>query len=226
MAENTSTPSQDNDTAVKYTVVYDTLCGWSYGAADVLDAMVHSGAEVDIVHRYLFQGDRAPLLADGYREHMEDADARIAELSGAEYTDAYAANVRNSPTEQLESGLTADAAALLREIDPSREFELSRRLQKRRFVDGVSAQDRAALVDELVAFGIDRDQAERVGSDDIRKISSSLSKDAAAKMAAAGAQGVPAVIAHSPSGDSVIEVGQFYDNPEAGAEALRQGATK
>lgn len=219
--DTTTNPS----TEVTYTIVYDTLCGWSYGAAEVLEAMVGSGAKVDVAHRYLFQGDNAPLLKDGYSKFMTKADARISELSGAVYTDTYAANVRDSPTEQLESGLTADAAVLIREIDPSREFELSRRLQRRRFVDGVSAQDRSALVEELVEFGIDSDQAERIGTDELRAQSQARSQTAAARMAKAGAQGVPAVIAHTPDGDSVIEVGQFYKQPEVAAAALREGIT-
>lgn len=227
MAQTSPSPTSDatyQDAEVDYTVVYDTYCGWSYGAAEVLQSVVTSGARVQVLHRHLFQGDNAPRLAEGYAEHMTVADGSIAELTGAEYTEAYATNVRGSTTEILESGLTADAAALVRDQGPQAEFELSRQLQRRRFVDGISAQNRSDLVDELVAFGLTREQAERVGTPELRDEAQATSQRAAALMARAGASGVPALIAHRPTGDQLVDISQFYDDPEAGATAARKEA--
>lgn len=206
-----------------YTIVYDTYCGWSYGAAEVLGAMADSGARVQVLHRHLFQGDNAPRIAEGKAAHMEQADAKIAELSGAEYSSAYADNVRSSSTEILDSGLTADAAALVADLGPVEELALSRRLQRRRFVEGVSAQDRDDLVAVLVEAGVDPADADRVGSPELQAQANKTSLKAASIMANAGALGVPAVIAHGPEGDSVVDVGQFYRNPAAAAAALREG---
>lgn len=224
---DSSTPddsgAHEADTA-DYTIVYDTLCGWSYGAAEVLQAMVDSEAKVNVLHRLLFHEDNAPRLAEGKADHMIQADARIHQLTGAQYSEAYAANVRSSQDEILDSGFTADAAALVADRGPVAELELSRRLQRRRFVDGVSAQNRDDIVDILVELGVDRADAERVGDEDLRAKAKQTAGRAAQTMARAGARGVPAVIAHGPDGDRVIEVSAFYDNPASATDAFNEGA--
>ncbi len=207
-------------TNIEYTVVYDTFCGWSYGAAAVLRALASSGARVEVIHRHLFEGDNAPLLAEGYGSRMEVFDARIASLTGVEYSDRYASDVRGSTTEVLESGLSADAATLVRERGPADELELSRRLQQRRFVDGVSGQNREDVIDVLVDFGVERQLAERIGQPELRAETRAQAERAREAMAAAGAVGVPAVIAHRADGDQVIDLASFYDDPEAAVAAL------
>lgn len=223
MTDTADTAKVPNSTAFDYTIVYDTVCGWCYGAARVLEAMVDSGARIQLLHRYLFQGNNAPQLADGYATFMTKADARIAQLTGAQFSDAYARHVRNSPTEQLESGYTADAASLIHELGPTKELEFSRLLQQRRFIDGTSAQNREDIVDILIGFGVDRGAAERVGGPELRAHTQQTAARAIAAMDRAGAVGVPAIIAHCPDGDELIDVSRFYDNPATAAVALSEG---
>lgn len=219
--QTTDHPTNSTD----YTIVYDTLCGWSYGAAEVMTAIVDSGASVRLLHRHLFQGDNAPVLADSYVGPMTEADQRIEQLTGAEFSADYATNVRGSATEVLDSGLTADAAALLHEQGASTELAFSRHLQRRRFVDGVSAQDRDDLVEALVAFGVDRAEAELVGSAELRDRANKVSTDATAAMTAAEAVGVPAVIAHGTEGDHLVDLARFYREPASAVATLNESRT-
>ncbi|WP_282154123.1 hypothetical protein [Ruegeria atlantica] len=51
----------------RFTYIYDTYCGWCYGAAPVIDALIESGADVTVMHRHLFQGANAYRMGDGFR---------------------------------------------------------------------------------------------------------------------------------------------------------------
>lgn len=204
-----NTPNETAD----YTIVYDTLCGWSYGASNVLQAVIDSGATVRLLHRYLFEGDNALVLSEGKADQMAVADARISELTGQPFRAAYVKNVREATSEVLDSGMTADAASLVRDQGAAQEFALSRRLQERRFVDGVSGQNRDDVIAVLGEFGIDRAEADRIGGSELRAEAIAMSEQARAAMAEAGAVGVPALIAHHEDRDELIDIGRFYQRP-------------
>lgn len=199
----------------KFVIIYDTYCGWCYGAAPILGSLAKSDAKVEVLHRYLFQGPNAPKLADGFGEQAITFDARIAKLSGQRFSKTYVDNILRSKTEILESGFTAQAAALVHHKGPAAEMSLAERLQHARYVDGVSAADRQAVVEALVAEGVDRDQAERIGTDGLAAEASVFAARASRIMSAAGARGVPTVLKIEADQTSHINVADFYEKPSS-----------
>jgi len=94
-------------------------------------------------------------MADGKGERILEADARIAAPSGRRFSQAYIDNIVLSDTEVLDSGYTAQAAALVHEQGAGREFAVRARLETARYVNGVSAADRAAaLMERVGAHGV------------------------------------------------------------------------
>lgn len=196
-----------------FVVIYDTYCGWCYGAAPVIDALVATGAKVEAVHRHLFQGPQAYRMADGRGAKVLQADARIAALTGQVFSQRYIDQVVLSDTEVLASAFTAQAAALVHDQGAAAEFALSWRLQQARYVDGVSAADRDAMVAALVAEGVPIADAEKVGSPELAARAQTTSERAQQLMRAVGASGVPTVLRVRDDGYEVVDHAAFYGRP-------------
>lgn len=195
-----------------FTYIYDTYCGWCYGARSVIGALIDSGADVEVLHRHLFQGRNAYRMGDGFGRMAMQHDSRIAALSGQEFSDAYISNILETPDEVLESGLTARAAALVHDKGAKAEMALASRLQQARFVDGRSAADTAVIRDALADVGVSADLAsatEKAGA---------LSEQAQTLLAGYGLSGVPALLRHDTDGTKIINIGEFYRNPGRIAE--------
>ncbi|MEM9279766.1 MAG: DsbA family protein [Pseudomonadota bacterium] len=198
----------------KFLIIYDTYCGWCYGAAPVFDALVASGANVEVLHRHLFQGPLAVRMADGKGAHVLKADARIGELTGQEFSKKYTENVVLSDTEILESGYTAQAAALVHDQGPEKEFAIRNRLETARYIDGVSASNREAVVSALIAEGIPEEDAQKIGTPELAEKAKELSEKAEAAMMTVGAYGVPTVIKVEGDKFTQVDHSAFYGQPE------------
>ncbi|PRY74398.1 putative protein-disulfide isomerase [Yoonia maritima] len=196
-----------------FVVIYDTYCGWCYGAAPVLDALVSSDAKVELLHRQLFSGPNAHRMADGFGKQAERVDAHIEELTGQPFSQAYVENILRSKSEVLNSELTAQAAALVHDKGAAAELKLAAWLQKLRYVDGVSAADRPALVKALVAEGVAEAEAEQLGTARLKAKADAVSARAVTLSAQYGAQGVPTVLDISTGDAQIIDVSRYYDAP-------------
>ncbi|WP_319520651.1 DsbA family protein [uncultured Martelella sp.] len=191
-----------------FTYIYDTYCGWCYGAEPVITALIESGAAVEVFHRHLFQGANAHRMGDGFGRMAMQYDRRIATLSGQEFSDTYISNILSAPDEVLESGLTARAAALIHDRGAKAEMALAARLQRDRFVNGRSAADKAAVTATLAEAGVTADLAD--GAEKARAIS----EQAAALLARYGLSGVPALLRHDGDNTQIVNIGDFYQTPE------------
>lgn len=199
----------------RFIVIYDTYCGWCYGAAPIFDALAASGAEIEPLHRHLFQGPRAYKMSAGKGEQVLKADARIADLTGQEFSQRYIDNVVLSDTQVLESKYTAQAAALVHDQGPLREFALRRRLETARYVDGVSASDRDAVVAALIAEGVAPEVAETIGTPELAAKAEETANRAAALMHAVGARGVPTILELRGDALLVVDHSAYLGRPEA-----------
>ena len=197
-----------------YIVIYDTYCGWCYGAAPVFEALAASGAQLTVLHRHLFQGPHEERMALGKGDYVMRADARIAALTGQVFSQRYVDQVVRSETEVLASGLTAQAAALVHERGAKAELALAARLQKARYVDGVSAADRNAVVAALVGEGVPRDHAELLGSAELETRTEALATQAARLMHNVGARGVPTLLRQQGARMELLDCSAFYSHPE------------
>ncbi len=200
--------------ALKYIVIYDTYCGWCYGAGPVFDALVASGVEVEPLHRHLFEGPQAFKMGKANGPMIKDADAHIAHLTGRVFSQRYIDNIVMSDSEILTSNYTAQAAALAHDLGAAKEFAVRARLETARYVDGVSAADRDAVVAALIAEGFEPDQADQIGNAELAAKAKKIAQRAAGLMAAVGSRGVPTMIEIRDGAMSVIDCTAYYANPE------------
>jgi len=197
----------------KFIVVYDTYCGWCYGAHPVFEALVASGADVQTYHRHLFQGPNAHKMADGFGAQAEQYDMRIGQMSGQPFSQDYVQNILRSPTEVLASGLTAQAACLIHAQGAQAELALAARLQKARYVEGVSAADTASVVTALVAAGLPQAEADRLGTAELLAQTADIASQAATWLDRVGARGVPALIKVQGDQLTPVDVGALMGDP-------------
>lgn len=189
----------------KFIVIYDTYCGWCYGAAPVFDALVDAGAEVEPLHRQLFHGAGTYVMAEGKGDLVMKADARIAALSGQIFTRKYVDNIVKSPTEVLDSKYTAQAAALVHDRGVEFEFALREKLETARFVGGTSAADRDAVVAALIDLGVPPQEAEKIGSPELEAAAEETARRAKALMDRVGSRGVPTILKVSRDKVEVVD---------------------
>ncbi|PWE33378.1 hypothetical protein DDZ14_06280 [Maritimibacter sp. 55A14] len=191
----------------RFTYIYDTYCGWCYGAAPAIRALIESGADITVQHRHLFQGANAHRMAHGFGVSAQRFDKRIAALSGQEFSDTYVREILQSPTEVLDSGLTAAAAALIHDQGAVAEMELSRALQRARFVQGRSAADAGHVESILRDLGVTAPLSHGVSR------AAETSAAAAQTLRQAGLHGVPALFRHQAGRTETIDLSTYYQSP-------------
>ena len=200
----------------KITIIYDTYCGWCHGASEVFDKIADSGAEVEVLHRHLFQGDYRPKMSEGKgAQIVEHLIPRIEALTGQTFTQAYKDKIAGSPTEVLASAYSAQAAALVHDQGTAREFAIRRRLEDLHFGQGVSSTDRAAIVAALIEEGIAPEEAEKLGTPELAAKAEALADRARALMASVGSRGVPTVLRTRGDAVSLVDHQAYYGRAEA-----------
>ncbi len=199
----------------KTVVIYDTFCGWCYGAAPVFDAIVDAGENVEVFHRHLFEGSAAPRMSEGKGDQILTLVPEVEALTGQPFSQAFKDKIARSQTEVLESGLSAQAAALVHDLGPQKEFAVRHRLETLHFGEGVSSADRQAIVNALIAEGVAPREAERIGTPELEAEAAALANRAKALMAKVQSRGVPTVL--KIRGDQVTRLDHeaFYGRSEA-----------
>ncbi len=204
----------------KFVVIYDTYCGWCYAAAPVFDAIIDTGAEVEVLHRHLFDGVSAPRMSEGKGAQILQTIPHIETLTGQIFSDSFKTNIAQSESEVLKSGLSAQAAALIHDLGPKKEFALRRRLENLHFRQGVSSNDRQAIVGALIAEGVAPEQAEQIGTPALQAKAARQTEKAKSLMAAVGSRGVPTVLKVRGNQLTQIDHQAFYGRPEAVADSV------
>ncbi len=197
----------------KTVIVYDTFCGWCYGAAPVFDAIVGAGENVEVLHRHLFEGAAAPRMSEGKGDQILRLIPQVEALTGQSFSEAFKTNIARSQTEILESGLSAQAAALVHDQGPKKEFAVRHRLESLHFGEGVSSNDRQAIIDALIAEGVAPQEAERIGTPELEAEAAALADRAKMMMEEVQSRGVPTVL--KIDGDRKIQLDHqaFYGRP-------------
>ncbi|PPS70998.1 MULTISPECIES: DsbA family protein [Streptomyces] len=141
---------------MKLIYVFDAYCGWSHGFSRALREVAsrHPELDVDVVSGGLFTGPRrVPIRQFGY---VQGANAKIAELTGAEFGEAYDRLIADGSF-VMDSEAAARGVAALRQVAPAREVELATALQRAFYVDGRSLSDPATYRKVAEEAGLDAD---------------------------------------------------------------------
>ncbi|MFF5370180.1 DsbA family protein [Streptomyces sp. NPDC013187] len=141
---------------MKLSYVFDAYCGWSHGFSRTLREVVSRNPELDVevVSGGLFTGPRrVPIREFGY---VQGANAKIAELTGAEFGEAYDRLIADGSF-VMDSEAAARGVAALRQVAPTRQVESAAALQRAFYVDGLSLSDAATYRKVAEESGLDAD---------------------------------------------------------------------
>ena len=179
------------------TYVFDAYCGWCHGFGPALREFFAARAdrvEVEVISGGLFVGgNRAPLDA---MPHVEQANRRIADLTGATFGDAYQ-RLAEDGSFVMDSQAAAIGFAALRSAAPERALVLAGAMQHAFYVDGRSLSDASTYMWIAETNGLDPDAVLA------RRDSADAAADAAADFARArdlGVSSFPTLLVHTPTG--------------------------
>ncbi|MEV0905547.1 DsbA family protein [Streptomyces hokutonensis] len=141
---------------MKLVYVFDAYCGWSHGFSGTLSEVAarHPELPVEVVSGGLFTGSRrVPVRQFGY---VQGANAKIAELTGAEFGAAYEQLIADGSF-VMDSEAAARGVAALRQVAPDRAAELAAALQAAFYIDGRSLSEAATYRKVAEEAGLDAD---------------------------------------------------------------------
>jgi putative protein-disulfide isomerase len=146
------------------TYLFDPLCGWCYGAAPALSALVAAGHAVTPLPSGLFAAPGRTMDA-GFAAYAWAADQRIGRLTGQEFSPQYKANVLGRPHAPFDSSAATIALTAVTQSAPAREPEALEAIQRARYVEGRDVCDPAELAKILAALDL-HDAARRAARPD------------------------------------------------------------
>jgi putative protein-disulfide isomerase len=136
--------------------IYDPLCGWCYGA----EPLAAGAATVMGLELKLHGGGLWPTptqLPEATRRYIQQADARIAQMSGQTFGDAYLNGLLLDPELVLDSRPTIAAVLAAESIDPSKTFSMVQGIQRSHYIEGRHVVELEVLLDIAAACGFDRE---------------------------------------------------------------------
>lgn len=176
------------------TYLYDPLCGWCYGAAPALAALVEAGYDVTMLPSGLFVSPGRTMDAS-FATYAWNADQRIARMTGQVFSAAYKENVLGRPHAPFDSTPATLALTAVAAEDPAREPAALAAFQRVRFIDGGDACDPAVLAAVLRGLGLPEAAARAAAPDQALAAATAARIDAAHRlMTRFGLNGVPALV--------------------------------
>ncbi len=199
--------------------LYDPLCGWCYGAApllkaarEVLHVTPHGGG--------MMAGARRQRVTPQLRDFVKPHDARIAQLSGQPFGEAYLDGLLRDTTAVFDSE-PPTAAMLAAEALGGRGLDMLAQLQIAHYVEGRRIADRAVLIDIATSLGLDAHAFGEALDDQSGKALQAHFQETRALMAQVGAQGFPSFVLETDGALQALDVSRFMGRPQDFKEWLR-----
>lgn len=150
---------QQSQTQVVY--VFDAYCGWCYGFGATVQHfwdLNRNRVGFSAISGGLFLGERRlPISTFGF---IEAANARLTEVTGAEFGEPYQHVLRDGSL-VMDSEAAAAGFAALRDQAPERSIEIANAVQRSFFRGGRSLSDVQTFTDLARAYHLDADRVER-----------------------------------------------------------------
>lgn len=134
--------------------IYDPLCGWCYGA----EPLVWAASKVDGLALKLHAGGLWPQptkLPDHMRRYIQQADARVGQMSGQPYGEPYLSGLLFDPELVLESRPVIAAVLAAQALDPSKALPMLRGIQHAHYEHGKHVVREETLREIAAEIGLD-----------------------------------------------------------------------
>lgn len=200
--------------------LYDPLCGWCYGAAplvkaarDVVDVRAHGGG--------MMIGARRRAVTPELRGYVMPHDARIAQLSGQPFGDAYANGLLRDTTAVFDSE-PPTAAIVAAEALAGRGLDLLAALQEAHYVEGRRIADRTVLIEVAGVLGLAPAQFADALDRQTGAAVQVHFEDTRTLMEEVGAQGFPSFALDIGGVMTGVDVSRYLGRPQEFQDWLRE----
>lgn len=136
--------------------IYDPLCGWCYGA----EPLVNAAREVRDLGLELHGGGlwpRPTQLPEQTRRYIQQADARIAGMSGQPFGRAYLEGLLLDSNLVLDSKPTTAAVLAAQSLDAGQALPMLKGIQHAHYEHGRRVVEREVLCAIAAEIGLDRE---------------------------------------------------------------------
>jgi len=197
--------------------LFDPLCGWCYGAAPLVSALVKSPAvKLELLPAGLFSGTGARPMNSEFAAYAWSNDQRIERLTGQPFSEQYRQQVLGDRQRLFDSGPATVALTAVSLTAPAKELDALKAIQSARYVDGKDVTSLATLAGLLQGLGLEQAAAMLAHPDtDLLAANQARTGRAQALMREFGARGVPTLVAESGAKRWVVNHANFYSNPAA-----------
>lgn len=199
--------------------IYDPLCGWCYGSAPlvkaaraVLSVRPHGGG--------MMTGARRQAVTPQLRDFVKPHDARIAQLSGQRFGQAYLDGLLCDTNAVFDSA-PPTAAMLAAETIAGRGLDMLAHLQVEHYVEGRRIADRAVLIDIAATLGLDATTFEQALDRQSGEAVKVHINETRRFMAQVGAQGFPTFVLETRQGLQIVDFAGYLGRPQDFQDWLR-----
>lgn len=134
--------------------IYDPLCGWCYGA----EPLVWAATKVTGLTLQMHAGGLWPQptrLPEHTRRYIQQADARVGQISGQPYGEPYLNGLLFDPELVLESRPVIAAVLAAQSLDPTKALPMLRGIQHAHYERGLHVVREETLRDVAAEIGLD-----------------------------------------------------------------------
>lgn len=213
---------------------YDPMCGWCYGATALVEELAQhataKGWEM-VLHPGGMIARRA--IDNGFRQHILQADQRIAGLTGAEFGEPYRQRVASPKALVLDSMLPTQAILCARELGLD-ELQALKAIQQAHYQQGLDVANASTLQELMLALArqqsieLAEDVWKNAWQDAMANGPALLNKTLSQSqrlMQQFGVQGFPTLLLESDQGWQSLPHSRYYGNVE-GWRALLAGVSR
>jgi len=200
--------------------LYDPFCGWCY-AAEALTEAVSSRApgqfEVRLHAGGLFARTQ---LSDAKRSHIRIADARIGELTGQVFGDAYLNGLLTDPSTVYDSAMPILGVLAADAVKPGSGLPMLKALQRAHYRSGLRIAELPTITSVAEGIGLDTAQFavafKKANEEELTRHLESTHR----LMHEVGARGYPSFVAQVGEHFELLPHDRFYGNAEGFAELV------
>lgn len=202
--------------------IFDPLCGWCYAASPLLTALKDRfGDELELVFHPGLLFSAPHLIEPAYREHIIDADARIAVLAGVQFGSAYIKRLRTTPVLRYHSKQPAAAVLAINGLDPKLGFRMLELIQQSHYQLGEDVSDVTTLNALAYTLGVEA-KAFAQALDNIQHSLPAMAVEARNLMQAVGGNGFPTLVFERDGEYQKLDHSSAYGKPYLLANSVAQ----
>lgn len=195
--------------------IYDPLCGWCYAAETLLETAMASGSglyELELHAGGLFQRMHIPA---GKRDMIRQSDARIAQMTGQVFGDAYLNGLLDNPQTIFDSLPPITAILAAEKLQKNHAPFMLKAIQHAHYRDGKPIVQVDVLTDIAETIGLDRHEFAMAYEEILSGPIQHHIDDTLRLMHYAGVNGFPAFVLQKGDRLEKLEHTRYYGQPES-----------